>query len=467
MMKAGNVADSPKTRIELINQLAIVLRSADVHDIENVAVIKSIKKLGFLIAVFIKYENKITIELRGDFFFINDLRIRYSPDVMVNFDYLIRLFRKLELGAVIFLKDIAVDDIIVLVNALVKSTSENSFDAISTDLDRTDYIKVKPLKKIVEEELVDARKMVKKTYFQAVSFTKGVMNKIRSGEIVTLKRAKRMVVSMVDHLLDEEQLLIGMTSIKDYDEYTYHHSVNVSILSVALGQRLGLNMRQLTELGTVALFHDIGKMEIPSSILNKSTELTEDEWKIIKKHPVEGVRALFKMRQVDYMSIRSSIVAFEHHMFFNNTGYPTVQDSFVQDLYTRIVSLADQYDAMTSARVYAREAMSPDKALSLMMQRAGRQLDPLLLKFFISMIGVYPIGTMVMLDSQELGIVSESNPGSIYKPKILIITEPNGKLIRAKAFDLTETNTDGSYKKSIVKTFDAKKYKINIAEYLL
>lgn len=267
--------------------------------------------------------------------------------------------------------------------------------------------------------------------------------------------------------MEEEQLLLGMTSIKDYDEYTYHHSVNVSILSIALGQRLGMHITQLTELGIVALFHDIGKLDIPYDILNKTTRLTDDDWKIIRRHPLEGVRLLLKMKFIDLVTIRSAIVSFEHHMFYNNNGYPMVKHPFVLDLFSRIISIADQYDAMTSSRVYARKAMSPDNALNLMMKRSGKQLDPLLLKFFINMVGIYPIGTLVMLDSNELGIVTESSPVFVDKPRIMILTDSNGKKVEPNGFDLSETNPEGNYSKSIVKTLDAGKYKINIADYLL
>lgn len=128
-------------------------------------------------------------------------------------------------------------------------------------MSESDTIGIDRLKKIgrVGEDM-DARKIMKKTYFNVVSYIKGVITKIRSGEKVNIRKAKRLVETIVDQLLEEEQVLLSMTAIKDYDDYTYHHSVNVSILSIALGQRLGLNKKVLTELGLAALFHDIGKL---------------------------------------------------------------------------------------------------------------------------------------------------------------------------------------------------------------
>lgn len=466
-MSAINKADSPRIKTYLINQLAVVFRSAEVHHVKNIAVGKAVSSFISQVSDFISQEGEFILELRGDFFFVNEFRIRYSSDVMVNFDYLVRLFRTLEIGTVILKPGIGANDILALTEAIVNAPETNPFDAIGQKVSHINSVTVHSLKKIAEEDLLDARKMVKKSYFNAVSFTQGVMNKIQQGEKISLKKSKRMIVSLVDRIIDQEQLLLGMTSIKNYDEYTYHHCVNVSILSVALGQRLGLNMKQLTELGMVSLFHDIGKLEIPSSILNKREKLNEEEWQIIKKHPVEGVRVLLKMKYLDFVSIRSTIAAFEHHMYFNNTGYPRVKKTFSLDLFSKIVSIADQYDAMTSARVYSRVPMSPDTALNLMIKQAGTQLDPLLLQFFINMVGVYPIGTLVVLNTRELGLVYESNPGFVKRPRILIIADNKGNPVEAFSFDLSEKNDEGKYQKTIIKTLDASKWNINIAEYLL
>ncbi len=466
-MASKNPIDILNLNTNLINHLAIVLRTAEVHSINNIAVTKATNNLFLLITSYLKFESPIILELKGDFFFMNEMRIRYYPDVMINFDYLVRLFRSLDLGKLIFHNNISPKNIDALLNLLVIPATNLSFNELKQRLSSVETIDIEQLQKAVEGDLLDARKIVKKAYFKAVSFTKGIMNRIKTNEKIALKKAKRMIVLLVDHIMTEEQILLGMTSIKDYDEYTYHHSVNVSILSVALGQRLGLNMKQLTELGMVALFHDIGKVVVPNEILNKATPLTDNDWKMIQEHPIEGVHSLLKMKQMDHISIRAAIIAFEHHMFYDNTGYPKVKNLFDLDLYSRIVSIADQYDAMTSSRVYSRKAMAPDKALCYMMKRSGNQLDPLIFKIFVNMVGVFPIGTLVILDSDEMGIVCQSNPSFIDRPRIMIIADPKGKQIFPHHFDLAEKNPAGEFKKSIVKTINANKYKINIADYLM
>jgi HD-GYP domain-containing protein (c-di-GMP phosphodiesterase class II) len=244
--------------------------------------------------------------------------------------------------------------------------------------------------------------------------------------------------------------------------------VNVSILSVALGQRIGLSRKALTDLGLVALFHDIGKMEVPPEILNKPTNFDDSEWKVVMKHPFWGVRAILKLKGLDASSIRTAIVAFEHHLNYDMSGYPKMSRPIELDFFSKIVSLADQYDAMTSSRVYSRVPMAPDKALSIMMERAGTQLDPLIFKFFINMIGVFPIGTLVLLDTKELGLVYGGNSMFQDRPRVLIIIDSTGTRVKGNVVDLTEKDSTGAkYLRTIVKTMDPNKYRINLAEYML
>ncbi|MDA8214337.1 MAG: hypothetical protein M0Z64_03560, partial [Nitrospiraceae bacterium] len=215
--------------------------------------------------------------------------------------------------------------------------------------------------KSVEEQDRDIRKIVKRTYFNAVAFSKGELNKLKAKDAANMKKTKRIIRSIVDLVLEEEQLLIGMTAIKDYDEYTYHHSVNVSVLSIALGQRLGLSKKSLIELGIAAL--------------------------------------------------------------------------------------------------------PPDRALLTLMQDSGKKVDALLMKFFINMVGVFPVGTLVMLNTQELGIVCENNPLFIDRPKVCIIADEKGTK-SDYIVDLSERTPDGRYARNIIKTLDSNKYRINLAEHL-
>jgi HD-GYP domain-containing protein (c-di-GMP phosphodiesterase class II) len=453
---------------DIINQLAVFIRTAHIHDPGNVAVLSAVDRFISTINPLLDRGNVLTLELVGEFFYINESRVRYSMEYLLNFDFLVREFKRRGLGSITINSKITSEDVQSFLKSFIScSFAGNPFDALSEGISKIDSMSIGPLKKVKEEGDVDVKRMVKKTYFNAVSFTKGVINKIKSGERVGLRKAKRVVESMVDMILEEEELLIGMTAIKDYDEYTYHHSVNVSILSVALGQRIGLSRKALTDVGLVALFHDIGKMEIPPEILNKPTNFNDEEWRIIKKHPFWGVRAILRLKGLDYTSVRTAIVAFEHHLNYDMSGYPKISRPLELDFYSKIVSIADQYDAMTSARVYSRVPMAPDKALSVMLERAGTQLDPLIFKFFINMVGVFPIGTLVLLDTKELGLVYGGNTMFQDRPRVLIIIDSAGNRIKGDVVDLTEKSASGKHVRTIVKTMDPNKYRINLAEYML
>lgn len=457
-----------------VNHFAILLKTAQIHEPTNVALEQALEKFLSSGNPFIESEKGIAIEIVGDYIFINGVRLRYSLDSLINFDYLVREFKKRELGSVFFKEPLEPKEMKIFAYILAGTDpkSQTPFEKLDDALSEADLYKISidKLKKVKEdlEESVDKRKTVKKTYFRAVSLTKGVMSAIKSGEKVNLKKAKRVVESIVDSILNEEFSLIGMTAIKDYDEYTYNHSVNVSILSIALGQRIGLSKKALTELGVVALFHDIGKVNVPTEILNKPTNFSDTEWEIIRKHPIWGAKVILNLRGLDEIAIRAIIVAYEHHLNYDFTGYPKVTRKFDLDLFGRVVTISDQYDAMTSARVYSRIPMPPDRALSLMMERSGSYMDPLLLKIFVNMIGIYPSGTLVMLDTKELGLVFEANPLYVDRPKVIVVTDSHGNRVTGGTVDLAEIDkSSGKFKRSIVKTLDPNQYNINLAEYFL
>lgn len=461
--------DKGKKPKDLINCLAVLIKTSQIHHLNNIAVINAIKKVLTILNSFLS-EGTVILELVGEFFHVNGNRIRYSMDYIFNYDFLIREFKKRELGTIVFEDILQEDDFKALLTALMSTgSSETPFETLFEAFEKIQNISIKKLRKIKDDDIeLDRKKIIKKTYFNAVLLTKDISNKISLGEKISLKKAKRVMETIVDQIIEEESMLIGMTTIKDYDEYTYHHSVNVSILSIALGQRIGLTRKVLTELGLSALLHDIGKIEVPKEILNKPIEFTEEDWKTIMKHPVWGAHAILKMKGIDTSSMSAFISAFEHHLNYDLSGYPRLKNRVTQSLFSRIIALADQYDAMTSSRVYSRIPVPPDKALSIIIDRSGTQLDPYLLKVFINMVGIYPLGSLVMLDTNELGLVfdSNTNPDFIDRPRLFILVDSEGKRTK-NMVDLMEKDKEGNFKRNIVKTLDPNQYKINLAEYLL
>lgn len=467
-MADSGVIDLEYISISFINQLAIVIRTARIHKKENFAFTNAADKFIVLINDMIRTEREINFQLRGDLFYINNQRVHYSPKYLLNFDYLSGQFKKIKLGTILIKNEIGMEDIKTIIQSLIRTDGLNeSFDEFEQRVAQISGIEVRRLEKIATDETLDAKKMARKTYFSAVMYIKGVMHKAKAEEDVDIRKAKRIFTSVVNTIMEHEQVLLGMTTIKDYDEYTYFHCTNVSILSVALGRRLGLNRKMLIDLGIASLFHDLGKIEVPHEILNKPSRLVDAEWRVIKQHPAWGVKAILKMRDIDELMIQSSIVAYEHHMNINHSGYPVLKHPTDLDLFTRIVSIADRYDAMTSSRVYARTPLVADKALSVLMERSGDELDEVLVKYFINMVGIYPIGTLVKFDSNELGLIFENNDQSLFRPRVMIITDTKGEWTDGHVVDLNEKNELNEYSRTIIKTMDPKKYGINTAEYLL
>jgi len=458
------------TERELLNSLALILKTAQIHQIDNTAVINAIKKFISTLKKLTQMDN-VRIEIIGDYFYINNNRIRYTSEYIFNYDFLMRELKRVKLGTMIFHEGTEFEDIKALTVGLLNAGfSEKPFATLRDALKETERIDIIELKKVKEDETkLEKKEIIKRTYSSTVLLSKDVFSKLKTGERANLKKAKRVIGTVVDQIIEDETMLIGMTTIKDYDEYTYYHSVNVSILSVALGHRIGLPKKTLSRLGLAALFHDIGKIDIPLEVLNKPTDFTEEEWRIVKEHPQNGATLLLRLRSIDELSVSLIIPAFEHHLNYDLTGYPSIKSRFELDLFSRIIAIADQYDAMTSARVYSRVPMSPDMALSTMMERSGKQLDPTLLKIFINMVGVYPIGSLVMLDTNELGLVFENNPNPefIDRPRVLLITDSSGQKVRDRVVDLMERDDSGNFKRTIAKTLDPNKYGINLAEYIL
>src|SRR3989442_1629173 len=252
------------------------------------------------------------------------------------------------------------------------------------------------------------------------------------GRTANVKKVKRAVQGIVDQVLNNEGSLVGLTTLRDYDEYTFTHSVNVCIFSVALGRKLGLSKLQLYDLGMAALFHDVGKSRVPLEVLNKEGGLTEEEWRIMQAHPWLGVLTLFGLRGYGEIPYRGMVVAYEHHMKNDLTGYPKSLRDRTMSIYSKIVAVADGFDAATSRRVYQTTPIQPDQVLKEMWENPRRGYDPVVVKAFVNLIGIYPVGTCVILDTYEVAIVHSANAcvSRVHRPGVRSVTAPDGALLQ-------------------------------------
>lgn len=307
-------------------------------------------------------------------------------------------------------------------------------------------------------------------YAGSLASLKEVVGKVSNDRPAGIRKTIRILQKMVDLAIDERSVLLKLSTLRDHDDYTYTHSVNVSILALCLGQHIGLSKNALETLGICGLFHDLGKVDVPLKILNKQGKLTEHEFKVIQKHSLSSVRHIVKLRAPRELKSKIMLAPFEHHLKYDLSGYPRSWRSEPVSLFGRILTIADVFDAITSRRVYRPDASSPDQALRMMNEGAGKDFDPILLKAFINMLGVYPVGTLVELDTGEIGLVSENPEQSDgAHPLVTILIPADGPgYTRGETVDLSERETSGDrYKRSVSKTYNPALFGIQPSEFIM
>jgi HD-GYP domain-containing protein (c-di-GMP phosphodiesterase class II) len=257
--------------------------------------------------------------------------------------------------------------------------------------------------------------------------------------------------------------MLGLTAIKGHDEYTFNHMVNVCILAIAFGQRLGLTREQLSQLGLCALYHDFGKLGIPLGILAKHGPLTDEEWAVMGNHTVFGAREMFPMIASDRDAVLRALTALQHHVGCDGSGYPTLRMQTDPILFARIVAIVDTFDAMTTKRIY-QQLYLPDKALARLQNMSGAKYDPLLVKAFVACIGIYPVGSTVLLSSGKVGVVCEPNqdPKWVHRPRVRLATDIQGNPIASKVVDLAAPRNAFT---SIIRCVDPEVFGINAAHF--
>lgn len=453
------------------------LRAIRLYPLENAAVVRSAQELATLAGELLSKEDELEIRVSGEFVFINTVRLRLDLDNYASFSHLLSVFRSLGIGSLHIHDAVTPRDWSRFLALLLLPSSDPPhvrFDALNVKLleQQLTAFEIGPPAEEPEasETREKSKELAKKTYAQSVAVTKDLMTSVRMGRSPNIKKIKRVVQGIVDQILNEEASLIGLTTIRDYDEYTFTHSVNVCIFSVALGKRLGLGKVQLYDLGMAALFHDIGKSRVPSEVINKTTGLTDDEWRLVAAHPWLGALALFQLRGQQDLPYRAMIVAHEHHMKIDLTGYPRPVRPRALSIFSKIVAVADGFDAATSRRSYQTTPLNPAQVMMEMRDNARRGMDPTVVKAFINLTGIYPVGTLVILDTFELGIVHAVNPvpEMLSRPIVRVISDDRSNLLNPGFLvDLAEQDTNGAFTRTIIKTENPDRYGIRIGDYFL
>lgn len=291
------------------------------------------------------------------------------------------------------------------------------------------------------EAAADLRHRARRAFFHALSVSRTVMRHLAMRRVPELRKARSAVHGMIESLTEERFSLLGLTAIQDFDPYTFQHSVHVSVLSLALGQELGLGRHDLADLGVAALCHDLGKVRVPKDVLQKPGDFDARDWAVMKTHPLAGARELLRLGGRSGLAARVMLVSAEHHLRFDGSGYPRLGADWQQGLFARIVSLADCFDAMTASRAYMRRPFTPDSVVRYMLESAGRMFDPDLLRLFVARIGIFPVGSMVRLESGELGVVLDppASPREIDRPRVRMLRPAGEGWSAAEERDLSAT----------------------------
>jgi HD-GYP domain-containing protein (c-di-GMP phosphodiesterase class II) len=304
-------------------------------------------------------------------------------------------------------------------------------------------------------------KTASEIYLEGVEVVKDIIHSAQRGKAINVSKIHSLIHNVVDNILENRDALVGLSSIKLYDAYTFAHSVNVAVLSTALGSFLSFERSQIAALGIAGLLHDIGKVNIPITIINKPDYLSDSEWAIVKRHPLDGALILSGLPGVGKSAM---VAAFEHHQHYDLKGYPLAGGGAVPiHPFSKIVAIADAYDALTSLRAYFKIQKSPDEAVRDLLNRRGSSLDPVLVKAFVNMVGIFPIGTLLRLNTGETGLVT-SQTRDLLRPRVLLLRTYDGS--EKDEVSLVEME-GGTHKRSAIGTIDPNLLKVNIAQYFL
>jgi HD-GYP domain-containing protein (c-di-GMP phosphodiesterase class II) len=460
---------------EFLLALHAALRALKLYPIENQAVQKALADVHRAAGEIFQREESLSLRYVGDLCFVNDLRLRIDLGSFATVGSVGRALAQHGVGQLDAEAGAAVRDWSVLLGLLLETpASGDPLPALERRLAsaNVEQLRVLPITDAAPAVLDDhSREAARHTYVHSVAVAREAMLGVRMGKGVSLRRVKRAVQQIVDQVLNNESSILGMTVLRDYDQYTFAHSVNVSIFSIALGKKLGLSKQQLYELGLGALMHDLGKVKLPIELTTKSTHLEDAEWQLIREHPTEGMLALLELPGMDELPLRAMLMAYEHHMKIDQTGYPASIRPRSPTLFSRIVAIADGFDAATTKRSYQAEPWLPDQVLREMRENAARGFDPLLVKAFISMTGFYPVGSVVILDSFELAVVvaPSTRADSYHQPVVRVIYDEMGVPVTPpRTLDLTEVDpATGAPLRTIIKTTDPERYGINVRDYFV
>lgn len=459
----------------LLNQFYIMLRTAQLYSPDNKIFRRQTEQMVELLRSAHDQFGELTLQLRSGYFYFCGVRIRENMADFTAAKHLKELSARLGISGFLFLAPLSDQEVVTTFQLLsrLETSNEDGQIELERSLRHAGIENIEPLPPY-EEDAVDqdaeqrSRTFARKTYFYMVDNLRLVTNRIEEHKTTQLTKTQRVIHAIVDQIVTEASYLLELTALKSHDEYTYLHSANVCIYAVSLGARLGLTKKELSDLGFAALFHDVGKSKMPADVLNKESGFSEGDWELVRQHPVDGVLTIASAMPFDDTASRAMLTCFEHHLNLDGSGYPTAQRGRDLNLYSKIVTICDVFDAMTSGRVYRKDPVSPERSLRMMLSELGVKFDPLLFKVFINVVSVYPPGTLLLLDSGELAVATARNSEDLFRPKAMLIGDAHRLYEAGSRIDLAERDSEtGEYLRAIAKSIPPGTIDLDLKRYIL
>ncbi len=425
--------------VPLVIHLTTLIRVARTHDVANEAFQRKLREFMEVVLKALEEEHDVTLAAASDYFYLNGVRVRATPSFLSIYHALLGEFERRNLGGIKIVQGVTPAEFERFFQLFLAAEDPTLSSRLSEAVQEASVYHVVPLG---EQSLTDEdpkalgaydptseRGRAKRVFWRAVLGAKKIVLKARQSGRPDLRHAKRLVQPIVDNVLKNEFSIVGMTALKDHDQYTYAHCVNVSVLSVSMGHVLGMERQTLANLGVAGLLHDIGKLAVSGDILRKPAKLTPEEWNSIRRHPVEGVGMLLRMPGLSHSMLDTIRVAFEHHMNFDQTGYPDVAHDWGQSTLSRIVAVADCFDAMTSHRAYQMRPPSAFEALQYFLGPNRVQFDPAVLWALVHTTGLFPAGSLLETHSGHIVLSLSPNVFDLRRPHCRVLVLPGGDVV--------------------------------------
>jgi putative nucleotidyltransferase with HDIG domain len=415
-------AADPTTRLaqydELLRRFAASVRAIQLYQWDHPLLTKNVDGLLAALKPLLQNQPSLTVGVVEQEFVVSDTPM---PKASASMKELIDRLRANQVERIAFERGVTPEDVIQLITGVAALSSK------SADGERTwniPHIKVGRITADDEKRdgIASDIAAIRRLYSGAVAVAEAAWQSAADGK-PDLPAAVQAVDGLADAVTQNRNALVALTAMRNYDNYTFTHMVNVCILTMGQAQALGIEGRLLREFGLSALMHDIGKVRTPQEILNKPDRLTEREFVIMRRHPVEGAEIL---RRTPEMPILAPVVAFEHHLRLDGSGYPHGVKRGTLNLATLLCSIADVYDAMRSQRAY-QQAFPSERVLVVLRQGDGTHFERHLVRRFVQLLGIYPPGTLVKLNTDEVAVVMKVHAPDPHRPRVKIVIGADGR----------------------------------------